>query len=299
MPVPMVEYLRKNYREPEPEWLQLAERASDPEVRREIVNGFLRSRIVYYPGAGRDGHPVKLFNQAHGAHAYIYVDYGLPEEDVRRYAEAAPGRPARGFRGYRHISVLEVKKDELTPWPIIWNLSSIEIQRATQWYPRIEPYALLYVYERQQPYEDQHGAKRFAVLYLCADGIAAYDAIFCQKKSVAVPFCVVVQDHGFGGNWGRYDRDSELELVAKRAGVRPELLLVAFHTSRHWRGYVPADMDGEALEPEPGGMGQHLRTLFRRNRSYSLEYESEVRERSDLWLDTYGRLFAQRLSAGL
>ncbi len=264
MPVSMVEYLKQNYREPEPEWLQWAEKSSDPKVRRAIIDGFLRSRIVYYPGAGRDGHPVKLFNQAHAAHAYIYVDYGLPEDDVRKYAEAFPGQPARGFRGYSHIATLRVKKDELTPWPIVWNLSPREFRRAIGWYPKVEPYALLYVYERHQPYGDEHGAQRFAVLYLCADGIAAYDAIFCQKRSIAVPFCVVVQDHGFGGNWDRFDCQSRLELVAKRSGAYPQLLLVAFEVSKYWHGYEPVALAGETLEPEPGGMWQFLRTLYAR-----------------------------------
>lgn len=298
MPVPMVEYLKQNYREPEPKWLQLAEKASDPEVRREIVNGFLRSRIVYYPGAGRDGHPVKLFNQAHAAHAFIYVDYGLPENEVRKYAEAFPGRPARGFRGYKHIAILRVKKNELTPWPIVWNLSPKEFRPAIGWYPKVEPYALLYVYERQQPYGDEHGAKRFAVLYLCADGIATYDAIFCQKKSIAAPFCVVVQDHGFGGNWGRYDRDSQLELIARRARVRPELLLVAFQTSQHWHGYVRADLDGKALVPEPGGMGQHLRTLYERKSTSHAGFcdFSECGRYPD---DSPVRYYAWRLATGI
>ncbi|MCX7603815.1 MAG: hypothetical protein N2036_07045, partial [Bryobacteraceae bacterium] len=84
MPLPIVDYLKMHYREPEPEFLKMAPQAEDPATRRAIVEGFLRSRIVYYPGAGNDGQPIKLFNRAHAAHAYVYVDYLISRERLHR-----------------------------------------------------------------------------------------------------------------------------------------------------------------------------------------------------------------------
>ena len=65
-----------------------------------------------------------------------------------------------------------------------------------------------------------------AILFICADGVAAYDALFCQRKTQA-PFAVVLQDHGFGGNWATFGRGDGLEKDASTAGRSLELLLAA------------------------------------------------------------------------
>lgn len=42
----------------------------------------LKSRIVYNPGAGTEGSPIRVFNTAHAAHFYIYVDYGFTKSQI-------------------------------------------------------------------------------------------------------------------------------------------------------------------------------------------------------------------------
>lgn len=263
MPVPLVEYLRQNYREPQPAWLDLAEHASDPEVRRNLIRGFLQSRIVYYPGAGTDGQPISLFNRAHAAHAYVYVDYRISREELHRKVTPDPNVRSRGFLGYRTIAMLDLLPHELTPRPPVYHLAPFETA-GSRWFVNEDskPYAALYIFERLAGFDDEHGARRFAVLFLFADGFATYDALFCQRDSIAKPFCVVVQDHAFGGNWDRFDRGHLLEKTADLANVWPELLLVAYQVSRPWRGYEKPELGGEVLEPERGGMHGFLRTLF-------------------------------------
>lgn len=262
MPVPMVEYLRKHYREPQPEWLDLAESASDPEVRRALIQGFLQSRIVYYPASGEDGHPVKLFNQAHAAHAYVYADLWYTREQVQRSVTPHPASRRRGFRGYRILTRLDLRPEEVAPWPPRYHVCPGEAPDQSRLLRRIEPFALLYIFERLPEFGDDHGARRFAVLFLCADDFAAYDALFCQPGSIARPFCVLVQDYSMFVIYQRFDRYGLLERIAYRTKVWPELLLVAYQISEPWHGYVEPDLAGETLEPEMGGMNGRLRKLY-------------------------------------
>ena len=63
-----------------PAWLDSYGAGVDgPVDGAETLRAILNSRTVYYPGSGFDGGPVATFNTAHAAHAYVYVDDGLPE----------------------------------------------------------------------------------------------------------------------------------------------------------------------------------------------------------------------------
>ena len=71
------EYLEQ-YREDVPEWL----RKFQPGESRTLA-GFLRSRIVYYPGSGIDGDPVEVFGASHSVHCFVYADYWLSKEALQ------------------------------------------------------------------------------------------------------------------------------------------------------------------------------------------------------------------------
>ena len=73
------------FQEPLPKWLE-THRQRDPFDRKE----FFSSRIVYYPGAGTDGHAVKLFNRAHAAHVFVYADYRLNREEIEAQLGVIP-----------------------------------------------------------------------------------------------------------------------------------------------------------------------------------------------------------------
>ncbi|MCS6954477.1 MAG: hypothetical protein RMK57_16810 [Bryobacterales bacterium] len=268
----MDDFLRRDYRESEPEWLNMAEETDNPTVRRKFLRGFLGSRIVYYPGAGEDGHPVKLFNRAHAAHSYIYADYGYSRHEVHSIVTPHPQSSRRGFRGYRIVTVLDVQREELAPWPPRYHLNPEEAPNQSELIGSRSPFALLYVFQRLPEFGEDHGAHRFAVLFLCADGFAAYDALFCQPESIARPFCVLIQDYSiFGGNWGRFGRDGQLEQIARRTNVLPELLLVAYTESEPWHGYVPITEGRFTLVPELGGFTLRPRLLYRRTPNLAAE----------------------------
>ena len=247
----LCEYLRA-LREDIPAWLDQFHEG-DPFSRQE----FFGSRVVYYPGSGIDGHPVKLFGSTHSAHCFVYADYGV----TRPALEAELGHPQHGFLGYHTLSRLQLLETDLVPrgWTAHIHAGEVPLDRYRFGAVAAAPFGFLEVLERDREFADNHGARRLAILFLGADGIAAYDALFCQGLGHSLPFAVVLQDHGFGGNYDRFGRDSLLERIARDCDVFPRCQLVAENTVP-WQGFerVP-DVGGD-----PGGMHADVRFLHER-----------------------------------
>lgn len=246
------EYLRENL-EAMPDWLaQFTNRDNFPRA------AFFGSRVVYYPGSGTDGHAVKLFGSAHAAHCFVYVDYGRTPEEL----ENALDHPEHGFLGYHRFARVVLRESDLVPngWRNHVSPGEANIAAARNFASVADaPFGFLEVLERNPDLGEEHGAKRLAILFLGADGIASYDALFCQSHEQRPPFAVVLVDHGFGGNYERFGRDGLLERIAQRCRVFPELLLVAEYT-REWEGFerVPGG------ERDRGGMHNERRYLYTR-----------------------------------
>jgi hypothetical protein len=241
------EYLRE-MRERTPGWLERF-RAGDSFDR----DGFFSSRLVYYPGSGTDGHAVKVFGSAHAAHCFIYVDYGRTRADL----ESQLADPTQRFRGYHTLSRLELDPSHVVPSS--WVPHAPSGRAGGDAHARAPTFAFLEVLERDDEHDDAHGAHRLAILFLGADGIATYDVLFCQNSG-SPPFAVVIQDHGFGGNYDRFGREGLLEQIATRSDVLPPFQLVA-EDSVAWHGYLPVrDVAGER-----GGTHGRLRALFARS----------------------------------
>jgi len=241
------EYLERQ-REDLPGWLG-GFTLSDAFPREQ----FFASRVVYYPGSGTDGHPVKLFGSTHSAHCFVYADYGVPQQQIEGQLAAR-----RGFRGYHTFARLQLCERDLVPGGWTPHVGPDEVLRDKNHFANVAPFGFLEVLERNANLNDTHGARRLAVLFLGADGIATYDAIFCQKRGT-VPFAVLLQDHGFGGNYDKFGRGGLLESIVMRSQCLPSWLLVAEYTTA-WQGFdrVP-DVEGDR-----GGMHRTLRLLYER-----------------------------------
>jgi len=247
----IISLLRK-YEEPLPKWL-----GSYHENERFDRANFFSSRVVYYPGSGTDGHHVKLFNTAHAAHVFIYADYGVPREEIEKQLQA--GNPWH-FRGYHVAETIELTEDDLTPTGWRPHIDSSEIRVID--YRDVNRFGFVAVLECGADFGDDHGAKRLAILFLGADGIASYDALFCQGDGTNAPYAVLLQDHGFGGNCDRFARGGLLERIADRANVFPKWLVVG-KNAQAWEGYRRAP----AVRGDRGGMHSTLRHLYERERT--------------------------------
>ncbi len=236
------------HQEAVPAWLKNYHEGEKPGIRDVFA-----SHVVYYPGSGNDGQPVHLFAGTHSAHVFFYVDYLLSEDELEKQLRDS------GFAGYHIAGSADYSEADLTPKRWTPHLSREEIAQAMRNpFHTVQPYCRMVVFERNPELNDEHGAERFSVLFLAGDGIATYDAVFGNGNAPA-PWAVVLQDHGFGGNYNKFGRDGFLSAIVERSGVEPEFLLVAEHTDV-WNGY--AVMDG--LSGEKGGMHNMHRRLYRR-----------------------------------
>lgn len=215
------------------------------------MDQFFASRVVFYPGSGTDGQPVEYFGIRHAAHCFIFVDYGITQNHLLQEL----GDSGHPFEGYECAGRCDINVRDLAlkRWPHVQPDGALRGPDAPG-----EAYAFIEILERRPAFNDSHGPKRLAILFLCADGVEAYDALFCQTKA-AVPFAVVLQDHGFSGNWTRFGRGGDLDRVATHTGQFPEFLLVADNTEP-WAGYSAI----AGTIASGGGMHGHHRQLWRR-----------------------------------
>ena len=238
---------------------------------------FFRSRVVYYPGSGHDGHPVQFFGSAHVAHCFVYVDYGVPQLELERDLNSRRG----GFRGYRSFARIQLTQVDLVPKGWKPHIDSKErmttANRQTCSRGLVDPFGFVEILEREAHLDNAYGPHRLAILFLGADGIASYDALFCQG-TYQPPFALVIQEHGFGGNYDAFGKDSLLEQLACRTSTFPQWMLVA-QNSDCWVGYE-ADLQ---LQPTRGGEHNMKRMLFKRQPSDSPSTTKPITSHHTSW----------------
>ena len=245
----------RNYGVHVPAWLGEI-RAGDAFPHRQ----FSSSRVVYYPGSGTDGHPLKVFGGSHSAHCFVFADYRPPRTKVETQPRNADD--LRHPRGYKPLLV--EPPTESQPRPGGWrphvalprNLTECAANWATR-RPAGGAYALWAILERREGFGDSHGPSRLALVFVGGEGVATFDALFCQGDA-ARPWAVVLQDHGFGGNWTRFGGHGSLLWCLAQQYARPEWIFVGRGT-HPWPGYVCVS------GADPGGMNALPRRLYRWN----------------------------------
>lgn len=217
---------------------------------------FLQSPVVFYPGCGDDGHPVQFFNTERLASCFVYVDYLISEYKIKAALEKPSQAYDGRFLGYHSVERIALKQKDLIPDGWVPHVTFPK----KPWYPTplAKPFGFLEILERDADRDESHGAERLSILFLGGDGHASYDALFCQTPQ-RTPYAVVLQDHGFGGNYDRFGQGGLLETIAINTQTFPEFLLVATDT-KAWEGYrrVPG------IEGFHGGMHGQLRELYQR-----------------------------------
>jgi hypothetical protein len=218
------DWLKEHCREEIPAWLRNYV-PGDKVAFKDAMAG----HVVYYPGSGNDGEPVRIFNQSHSAHVFLYVDYGVSEQrlDEQLHSEPFAGYHSLGSVNYRQKDIASSFTQHVQP-----TREQLEFMKH---FIEGEPFCRMVVLERDRDRGEDFGAERFAVIFLLADGIATYDALFCNKF-YPPPFVVLLHDYGMGGDYASFGRDGLMEKCAVRTGIFPQLLLVASNTEA-WLGY--------------------------------------------------------------
>lgn len=201
-----------------PSWLERLDAASIPPslpLHELLVDS------VYYPSCAFDGTPVRILGG--NSHSFVYVDYGVSEEELIRKLASAP------FRGYRVMGSRSVRREELVPGG---------------WVPRPprfgrgddpgrarmlgSPFARWVLFERESDFGAEHGPRRFSLLYVNGDGVATYQAIYHEQRCAPLAVCIIQPGTGFGGNWSRFeDPDGPFAevVIAREPALRPTLLM--------------------------------------------------------------------------
>lgn len=245
-------YLNQNSEEV-PNWL------STYSPGQELnLNSFFSSRVVYYPGSGRDGDAVKLFASSKSAHCFVYADIGENKKSLVQQLDSK----YEAFSGYRMLDRIELSGKDIIPTNWVQHFdnslaSKIDFNAVKN--INKESFAFLEILERKAEYDESHGAKRIAILFLGADGFATYDALFCQSASQPL-FALVLQDHGFGGNYARFDNKGLLHSIAQNTQKFPEYLWVDPKGTEPWEEYQQIKNVDFAV----GGMHSKERYLFER-----------------------------------
>ncbi len=184
---------------------------------RELLEGAL-----YYPSSGTDGDPVKYMGAL--IQSFVYVDYGYSRAS---FLEALQREPFAGYRilGSRSVSEAELETQGWRAPP----LSPDEINRVQNAVRRLRavPFCEWVVFERLPSMPVEHGPRRFSLLQLCADGVAAFQALYVDKALRPGAIAVIQPGHGFGGNWADFtDPTGPLGRVvaSNPAGLPPYML---------------------------------------------------------------------------
>jgi len=173
-----------------PEWLSRDNFTFD-------VNTVLENSL-YYPCACFDAHPVKYFMG--NVYSFVNVDYGVSKGEFLREIDN------HGFLGYHIIHRKPISQDELTPagwkvhiYPERNDGNPGNYQNGIQ-----KPFCEWIIFERDSDRDDSYNPKRFSLLYLCADGAAAYQAMYLSNSIKPRIIAIIQPGHGFGGNWSDF-----------------------------------------------------------------------------------------------
>jgi hypothetical protein len=179
-------------------WNWLDDLTPEDVQRQPIPFNQLLEDSVYYPASGYyDGRPVEILGKL--SRSFVYVDYNIPLKDLKVEMER------HGFKGYQIIASREITEREIAPrgWrPHVQLLpgdGNPQKPFDNHWVHR-HPYAYWTIWQRQDGYDDAHGPNRFSMLSLCADGVAAFDALYYTWKTKPLVMCFIGCD-GFSLNW--------------------------------------------------------------------------------------------------
>lgn len=240
-----ISYLSQ-YDEEMPLWLETYK-----DGNKVSFSDIMSSRIGYYPGSEYDWMLMEIGNRSQTIHSFIYVDYLLAKHDLIGHLE----KP-NSISGYHSIGRIEWQEKDMVPnGPHIMTFNINPRSNPMLFCPE-QPYCFTEIMERDSDRDDAWGAKRFAITFICADGIATYYQLFCGEYKKE-PWMFLLQDHGFGCNYDKFGKGGILDEIIKRSGIKPQYVLCGDNTYI-WDGYTKI----EGVPSILGGMHHNSRSLY-------------------------------------
>jgi hypothetical protein len=191
------------------------------------LNHILKDSL-YYPSSGFDGDPIR--HLAGNFLSFIYVDYGYTSDELINALQAP------GFLGYELIGTRVVTEQELAPkgWDPI-SLTSSDGNPMQFNDEMKQPFCSWMIFQRNETVSQSHGPFRFSLLYLCADGVAAFQALYVATKKTPKAIAIIQPGHGFGANWTDFTNPEQIfarSVLGNKNGP-PEILLYGGYGKRN------------------------------------------------------------------
>lgn len=207
------------------DWSWLDALTPETVARDAVPFQKLLDNSVYYPACGTDGRPVEYLH--HLSRSYIYVDYNISQDDLKIAMQK------RSFTGYKLLTERYVTQSEITPHG--WHPHEHPTAKdgnprkpmENGWIDR-HPYALWTIWQRKEGYDEKHGPLRFSLLHLCADGVAAFDALYYTWNTKPLVFCIIQPGTGYGLNWTDFRKPGHImhRLISNNPAGMPKYMLV-------------------------------------------------------------------------
>lgn len=235
------------FQEEMPAWLR-----NYTEGAKVTFDEVMEGHIGYYPGSGHDGHLLEVGNRSQSVHSFLYVDYLLKKESLLKEL-AKP----RCIKGYHPIGRIDWSKKDILPngpYPSDIDGRPLDLLSRHLFPLEGEFYCCTFILQRDNN-DSSQGDERFAITFLYADGIATYYQLFCKQYRKA-PWLLLLQDHGFGGNYNSFGKGGLLDAIITQSDIRPPFVL---NDNKIWDGYERI----QNLPPSYVRMHHNARYLYR------------------------------------
>ena len=156
----------------------------------------LLENSLYYPACDLDGGVIRYCNQHFpqlNICSFVYVDYVAGEERLKAHLD--------DFRGYHLLATRALTPAEIGADRPVQAPRGIEPTEYNRYQDLWKPFARWAVYERDEKYGDLHGPERFSLLYLGAEGAAAYAGLYIANHIKPKAMAIIQPGTGFGFNW--------------------------------------------------------------------------------------------------
>lgn len=213
----------------------------------QITNGefSLRSLLkdsLFYPSCDIDGELIRYCNMHFdqlGICSFVYADYAAGRERLIENIDT--------FRGYHLLATRELGPADVGADKNLQRPEGIGIDDYGRYQDHWQPFGQWAVYERDGDYGPDHGPIRFSLLYLGAEGVAAYSGLYLNNRITPKGLAIIQPGHGFGLNWTDFTApDGPLTRTITMGKSMPEYIFfggLSFHGYNElpWPGYNQID----------------------------------------------------------
>ena len=164
----------------------------------------LLNNSLFYPACDIDGGVVRYCTEHYdrlGIDSFVYADYAVGRDRLIENLDT--------FRGYHLLTTRELKPSDVGADRPIPMPRGIRMREYRTYQRDWQPFGRWAVYERAEGFDADHGPEHFSLLYLGAEGTAAYAGLYLNNAITPKALAVIQPGHAFGLNWTNFTNPNE------------------------------------------------------------------------------------------